>query len=206
MRRSSINPDSLDLEERVISLNKCQKTHKGGRTLSWSALVVVGDRRGHVGVAVGKARGIADAIRKGMETARRCLIRAPLSGTTIPHPLTVQYGAAKVLFKPASEGTGVVAGGAVRAILEAVGVRDVLTKSLGSSNPINNAWATMKALQSLDTPEMVAARRGVPVETLLPRRSRTVMSANGDSEEVAAEVAEAAEETADAGENQDNAN
>src|SRR5215218_7973411 len=139
MRR--IDPAALDLEERVIKTNKCQKTHKGGRTMSWNALVVVGDAKGHVGVALGKARGIPDAIRKGIEAAKKQVIAVPLTGTTIPHQVLCSAGAAKVLLKPAAPGTGVVAGGSVRAILEAAGVRDVLAKSLGSSNAINTAWA-----------------------------------------------------------------
>ena len=165
-----IDPSALELEERVVKTNKCQKTHKGGRTLSWSALVVVGDGRGHVGAAMGKARGIPDAIRKAAEAAKKSLIEVPLDGTTIPHAILVHHGASTVLLKPASAGTGVVAGGSVRAVLEAAGVRDVLAKSLGSSNPINAAWATIKALESLRTPEEVAERRGVPLSQLSVRR------------------------------------
>src|ERR1051325_7123830 len=131
-----IDPNTLELEERVVKTNKCQKTHKGGRTLSWNALVVVGDGHGHVGAAIGKARGIPDAIRKGFEAAKKELIRVPLSGVTIPHQIRATAGAAEVLLKPALPGTGVVAGGSVRHILEAAGVRDVLAKSLGSDNPI----------------------------------------------------------------------
>jgi small subunit ribosomal protein S5 len=165
-----IDPSALELEERVVKTNKCQKTHKGGRTLSWNALVVVGDGRGHVGAAMGKARGIPDAIRKASEAAKKVLIAVPLDGTTIPHPVLIQHGASTVMLKPASPGTGVVAGGSVRAILEAAGVRDVLAKSLGSSNPINAAWATLKALESLRTPEEVAAARGVGMNQLSVRR------------------------------------
>src|SRR5579864_6354396 len=164
-----IDPNSLELEERVVKTNKCQKTHKGGRTLSWNALVVVGDGRGHVGAAIGKARGIPDAIRKAVEAAKKVIIEVPLDGTTIPHAVTVSSGASTVLLKPASPGTGVVAGGSVRAILEAAGVRDVLAKSLGSSNPINTAWATLKALQSLRTPDTVAALRGVEMSQMSVR-------------------------------------
>jgi small subunit ribosomal protein S5 len=168
-----IDPNTLELsEERVIKTNKVQKTHKGGRTLSWNALVVVGDGKGHVGVSIGKARGIPDAIRKGFDAARKELIRVPLAGTTIPHQVLSSAGAATVLLKPASPGTGVVAGGSVRAILEAAGVRDVLAKSLGSSNAINTAWATIKALTELKSVEQVAALRGVAVEDLPIRRAR----------------------------------
>jgi small subunit ribosomal protein S5 len=168
-----IDPSNLELEERVAKTNKCQKTHKGGRTLSWSALVVVGDGRGHVGAAMGKARGIPDAIRKASEAAKKSLLRVPLDGTTIPHAITTSWGASTVMLKPAAPGTGVVAGGSVRIILEAAGVRDVLAKTLGSSNAINTAWATLKALSSLRTPEQVAALRGVEVEHLSVRRRGT---------------------------------
>jgi small subunit ribosomal protein S5 len=161
-----IDPNTLELEERVVKTNKCQKTHKGGRTMSWNALVVVGDGRGHVGAAMGKARRIPDAIRKGVEAAKKEIIEVPLDGTTIPHAIVTSWGASTVMLKPASPGTGVVAGGSVRAVLEAAGVRDVLAKSLGSSNAINAAWATMKALRSLRTPAEVAARRGVDVRQL----------------------------------------
>jgi small subunit ribosomal protein S5 len=167
-----IDPSGLELEEKVVKTNKCQKTHKGGRTLSWNALVVVGDRRGHVGAGMGKARGIPDAIRKGVEAAKKMVIEVPLDGTTIPHPITMSEGASIVLLKPASPGTGIVAGGSVRAVLEAAGVRDVLAKSLGSSNPINNAWATMKALQHLRTPEAVAELRGIDLDRMPVRRQR----------------------------------
>jgi small subunit ribosomal protein S5 len=172
MRR--IDPDTLDLkEERVIKTNKVQKTHKGGRTLSWNALVVVGDGKGHVGAALGKARGIPDAIRKGIEAAKKEVIHVPLDGTTIPHQVIAQSGAARVLLKPAAPGTGVVAGGSVRAILEAAGVRDVLGKSLGSSSAINTAWATLNALGSLRSVDQVAELRGVAVSELPVRRSPT---------------------------------
>ncbi len=177
-----IDPSTLELEERVIKTNKCQKTHKGGRTLSWNALVVVGDGRGHVGVAIGKARGIPDAIRKATEAAKKALIEVPLDGTTIPHPVVTSWGASTVLLKPASPGTGIVAGGSVRAILEAAGVKDVLAKSLGSSNAINCAWATVKALQSLRTPEQTAELRGVPMEQMPVRRQLTAAAMAGREE------------------------
>ncbi len=173
-----IDPNSLELTERVVKTNKCQKTHKGGRTLSWNALVVVGDGHGHVGAAIGKARGIPDAIRKAVEGAKKELILVPLDGTTIPHPVLIHYGASTVMLKPASPGTGVVAGGSVRAVLEAAGVRDVLAKSLGSSNPINAAWATIKALQSLRTPEEVAERRGIDPRRMPVRRQVTAQAAD----------------------------
>jgi small subunit ribosomal protein S5 len=175
MRR--IDAATLELEERVVKTNKCQKTHKGGRTMSWNALVVVGDRHGHVGAGMGKARGIPDAIRKASESAKKVLIEVPLDGTTIPHAVTTSWGASTVLLKPASPGTGIVAGGSVRAILEAAGVRDVLGKSLGSSNAINTAWATIKALQSLRRPEEVAEKRGVDIGHLSIHRQQTGVAA-----------------------------
>ncbi|HEY3267369.1 MAG TPA: 30S ribosomal protein S5 [Armatimonadota bacterium] len=161
--------DDSGLEERIIRTNKVQKTHKGGRTLSWSVLIVVGDKNGQVGVGLGKALSIPDAIRKGVETAKKSLMTVPMVGTTIPHDIVVDFGASRVLLKPASPGTGVVAGGAVRAILEAAGVKDVLAKSLGSNNPVNNAWATIKALKALQTVDSVCKRRGVGLDRLSVR-------------------------------------
>ncbi len=154
-----INPDDLNLTEQVIRTNKVQKTHKGGRTLSWSVLVAVGDGNGHVGVGLGKALAITDAIRKGIEAAKKNLIEVPLVGGTIPHEVEVTMGASKVILKPASPGTGVVAGGAVRPIMELAGVRDVLAKSLGSDNPVNAAWVTIKGLIHLKRADQVARFR-----------------------------------------------
>lgn len=159
-----INPDTLDLKERVVRTNKVQKTHKGGRTMSWSTLVVVGDRNGYVGAGIGKARAIPDAIRKGTEDAKKNLIKVPIINGTIPHDILAQHGASEVLLRPAAPGTGVVAGGAVRILLEEAGVQDILAKSLGSNNPVNNAWATINALKSLKTVEEIAALRGKTVE------------------------------------------
>jgi len=175
-----INPDTLNLEERVIQTNKVQKTHKGGRTMSWSILVVVGDGNGYVGAGLGKARAIPDAIRKGVEAARRSLIHVPMVGTTIPHDVLLRQGGAEVLMKPASPGTGVVAGGSVRAILEAAGVKDVLAKSLGSSNKVNTAWATIAALKQLKRATDVARLRGLNVNDLV---SRAVADASREAEQ-----------------------
>jgi small subunit ribosomal protein S5 len=161
-----LNPDALNLEERIVRTNKVQKTHKGGRTMSWSILIVVGDKNGHVGAGIGKARAIPDAIRKGTEAAKKNLISVPMVNGTIPHEILAQHGASQVLMKPASAGTGVVAGGAVRIILEQAGVHDVLAKSIGSNNPVNNAWATLQALKSLNTIEDFAALRGKSVEEI----------------------------------------
>src|SRR5579862_1947485 len=163
-----INADTLNLEERVVRTNKVQKTHKGGRTMSWNALVVVGDRKGYVGAGLGKARAIPDAIRKGVEAAKKNMIVVPMVGTTIPHEILARHGAAEVLLKPAAPGTGIVAGSSVRTILELAGIHDVLGKSLGSANAINIAWATIKALKRLKRAEEVARLRGTTVNALVP--------------------------------------
>lgn len=164
----NINANALELEEQIIRTNKVQKTNKGGRTLSWNVLVAVGDRNGHVGLGLGKARAIPDAIRKGVEDAKKNMIEVTLVGSTIPHEIEMNYGAAKVRIKPASEGTGVVAGGAVRPILELAGVRDVLAKSLGSPNAINTARATMRCLKELKIASEVCRLRGKDIEDLVP--------------------------------------
>ena len=145
-----INPDTLNLDEHVIQTNKVQKTHKGGRTMSWSILVAVGDHKGYVGAGIGKARAIPDAIRKGVEAAKKSIVHVPMVGSTIPHDVLHRQNAAEILLKPASPGTGLVAGGSVRALLELAGVKDVLAKSLGSSNKVNTAWATIEALKKLE--------------------------------------------------------
>ncbi|MGD0110648.1 MAG: 30S ribosomal protein S5 [Armatimonadota bacterium] len=152
--------DADQIEETLIALNRVQKVHKGGRTLRWNALVVVGDGRGSVGVGLGKSAEVPEAVRKATEDAKKNVVKVLLLGGTIPHPIEQRFGAARVLLKPASPGTGVIAGGAVRAVVEAVGIKDVLSKSLGSDNPINIARATMRCLQSLETIREVAARRG----------------------------------------------
>ncbi len=157
-----------ELIERVVHISRVAKVVRGGRRFGFRAIVVVGDGKGRVGVGVGKAREVPSAIRKGVDRAKRAMVEVPLAGATIPHEVFVKFGAAKVLIKPASPGTGVIAGGGVRAVLEAAGVRDVLSKSLGSENVFNVVWATFEGLQQLTDVKREARRRGKDVSELLP--------------------------------------
>ena len=167
-KRESRNTEGPQLDVRVIRTNKVFKTTKGGKTASWSILVVVGDNKGSVGVGLGKARGIPDAIRKAEEAARRAMFQVPMIGSTIPHEIVSKSGTALVILRPAAPGTGVKAGGAVRAVLEAAGIHDILAKSLGSRNAINMAYATIEAFRGLSSPEQIAERRGVDARKLTP--------------------------------------
>ena len=160
-----IDPNKLALEERVVQINRVAKVVKGGRRFSFSAVVVVGDGQGHVGAGLGKAGEVPEAIRKGVEDAKKNLIRIPMVGTTIPHEVHVEYAASKVMLKPASQGTGVIAGGSVRAVLEAAGVRDILSKIYGSTNPVNVTRATIEALRGLHSAEELSARRGITLRS-----------------------------------------
>jgi len=174
-RRGGGDDRNNEFQEKIVSLNRVAKVVKGGRRFSFSALVVVGDGQGRVGAGLGKAGEVPEAIRKGVEDAKKHMITVPLVGTTIPHDIRFKLGAAKVLLKPAVPGTGVISGGAMRAVVEAAGIHDILTKSLGTNNPINVVRATVAALASLRTLDGVAALRGLEPEQIVGRRRAAQM-------------------------------
>ncbi|MGN1043900.1 MAG: 30S ribosomal protein S5 [Acutalibacteraceae bacterium] len=162
-----IDASVLDLKERLVAINRVSKTVKGGRIFKFAALMVVGDGKGHVGFGIGKSGEVPDAIRKGIEDAKKNLIKVPLKGSTIPHEFIGEYGAARVLMKPAAPGTGVIAGGPVRAVVESAGIKDIRTKALRSNNPCNVVRATIEGLKSLRNAEEVAELRGKTVKEIL---------------------------------------
>lgn len=192
-----IDATKLNLEETVVEVSRVSKVVKGGRRFSIRALVVVGDRNGYVGYGFGKASEYTEAIRKGVEDAKKHLVQVPLAGTTIPYQVKTSFGASEVLLKPAAPGTGVIAGGAVRAVMEAVGVRDILTKTLGSTNKANTVQACLQALRELRSPEAEAARRGKTVVDLLgkKRAEQIAVAAANAAEQAAAARAVREEET-----------
>src|SRR5437588_1009726 len=192
-----IDATKLNLEETVVQVSRVSKVVKGGRRFSIRALVVVGDHNGYVGYGLGKASEYTEAIRKGVEDAKKHLIQVPLSGTTIPYMVTTRFGASEVMLKPAAPGTGVIAGGAVRAVMESAGVRDILTKTLGSTNKANTVNACLKALRELRSPEVEAARRGKTVAEVVGRkRAEQIAIANANAAEQAAAARAAREEEA----------
>lgn len=178
-----------DLTDRVVRVNRVSKVVKGGRKFSFSALVVVGDMNGRVGAGIGKAREVTEAIRKGMDVAKRGMITVPMVGTTIPHEVRLKWGAARIMLKPAAPGTGVISGGAMRAVIETAGIKDILTKSHGTNNPINTVRATLAALQQLRTAQQVAELRGKEVEQIVGRRLANAYRRQEGSAPAAAETA-----------------
>jgi len=189
VKRERINADSLELEERVVQINRVSKVVKGGRRFSFSTVVVVGDGKGHVGVGMGKAGEVPEAIRKGTEAAKKNIIRIPLVGDTVPHEVLTKFAATRVMLRPAAPGTGVIAGRGVRPVVEAAGIKNLLSKVYGSNNPVNVVKAAFQALSELSSLTDVARRRDMTGQELMTRRTRrevTAAPAGAGSEEAAA--------------------
>src|SRR5437016_8638209 len=189
--RYSSGGERSELADRVVRVNRVAKVVKGGRKFSFSALIVVGDLTGRVGAGIGKAREVTEAIRKGMEVAKRNMITVPMVGTTIPHEVRLKLGSARIMLKPAATGTGVISGGAMRAVIETAGIKDILTKSHGTNNPINTVRATLAALQQLRTAQQVADLRSKEVEQIVGRRLANAYRRTDGAEPAAATAATA---------------